>query len=68
MDEADPFVRALGDSVRRAIQAGKDHQIALKLYTERLEAELQTVDKLLVCSLTFPSLADVLLYRMLQTS
>ncbi|KAG1755990.1 hypothetical protein EDB19DRAFT_445855 [Suillus lakei] len=35
------------DTVREAVQANKDHQHALKVYTERLEAELQTVDKLL---------------------
>ncbi|KAG1874714.1 hypothetical protein DFJ58DRAFT_877886 [Suillus subalutaceus] len=35
------------EAVREAIQANKDHQHALKVYTERLEAELQTVDKLL---------------------
>ncbi|KAG2058951.1 hypothetical protein BDR06DRAFT_950204 [Suillus hirtellus] len=33
--------------VREAVLANKDHQHALKVYTERLEAELQTVDKLL---------------------
>ncbi|KAG1892762.1 Homeodomain-like protein [Suillus subluteus] len=35
------------EAVKEAIQANKDHQHALKVYTERLEAELQTVDKLL---------------------
>ncbi|OAX39173.1 hypothetical protein K503DRAFT_106227 [Rhizopogon vinicolor AM-OR11-026] len=35
------------ETVREAIRANKDHQHALKVYTERLEAELQTVDKLL---------------------
>ncbi|KAI5120495.1 hypothetical protein M0805_000080 [Coniferiporia weirii] len=30
-----------------AIQANKDHQYALRVYTERLEAELKTVDKLI---------------------
>lgn len=35
------------EAVREAVQANKDHQHALKVYTERLEAELQTVDKLL---------------------
>lgn len=33
---------------QKALQANKDHQYALKLYTERLEAELEAVDKLLV--------------------
>lgn len=36
------------ETVREAIRANKDHQHALKVYTERLEVELQTVDKLLV--------------------
>ncbi|KAG0702362.1 hypothetical protein DFH29DRAFT_505758 [Suillus ampliporus] len=35
------------ETVREAVQANRDHQHALKVYTERLEAELQTVDKLL---------------------
>jgi hypothetical protein len=39
------------DVVQGVIQANKDHQYALKVYTERLEAELATVDKLLVCFL-----------------
>ena len=34
---------------QKALQANKEHQYALKLYTERLEAELEAVDKLLVC-------------------
>ena len=33
---------------QKALQANKEHQYALKLYTERLEAELEAVDKLLV--------------------
>jgi hypothetical protein len=33
---------------QKAVAANKDHQYALKVYTERLESELQTVDKLLV--------------------
>jgi hypothetical protein len=50
MDQASPLLaHSLTDSAQRAIRASKDHQYALKLYTERLEAELQTVDKLLVC-------------------
>ena len=35
--------------VQPAVQANKDHQYALKVYTERLEAELEHLDKLLVC-------------------
>lgn len=33
---------------QRAMSANKDHQYALKVYTERLQSELETVDKLLV--------------------
>ena len=36
------------DLVQPAIQANKEHQYALKVYTERLEAELGHLDKLLV--------------------
>jgi hypothetical protein len=36
------------EAIQKALQANKDHQYALKVYTERLEAELATVDKLLV--------------------
>lgn len=35
------------------LQANKDHQYALRVYTERLESELATVDKLLVCLVHF---------------
>ena len=38
------------DLVQPAIQANKEHQYALKVYTERLETELEHLDKLLVCS------------------
>jgi hypothetical protein len=38
----------LKDIVQSAVQVNKDHQFALKVYTERLEAELEAVDKLLV--------------------
>ena len=38
----------LKDMVQSAVQLNKDHQFALKVYTERLEAELEAVDKLLV--------------------
>lgn len=37
-------------TVQKTLQANKDHQYALKVYTERLEAELRTIDKLLVRS------------------
>ncbi|KAF7981605.1 hypothetical protein HWV62_32668 [Athelia sp. TMB] len=33
--------------VQKTLQANKVHQYALKVYTERLEAELRTIDKLL---------------------
>jgi hypothetical protein len=39
----------LKDIAQSAVQLNKDHQYALKVYTERLEAELEAVDKLLVC-------------------
>ncbi|EPQ59573.1 hypothetical protein GLOTRDRAFT_34698 [Gloeophyllum trabeum ATCC 11539] len=35
------------DIAQKTLQANKDHQYALKVYTERLESELATVDKLL---------------------
>ncbi|KAH7916774.1 hypothetical protein BJ138DRAFT_1052189 [Hygrophoropsis aurantiaca] len=35
------------ETAQKTIQANKEHQHALKVYTERLEAELATVDKLL---------------------
>ena len=38
----------LKDIVRSTVQVNKDHQFTLKVYTERLEAELGAVDKLLV--------------------
>lgn len=34
--------------VQNAVQANKDHQYALKVYTERLEAELENISRLLV--------------------
>ena len=34
---------------QKASQANKDHQYALKVYSERLESELEALDKLLVC-------------------
>ncbi|KIM83791.1 hypothetical protein PILCRDRAFT_818814 [Piloderma croceum F 1598] len=35
------------ETARKALQANKDHQYALKVYTERLEAELRAIDKML---------------------
>ena len=40
--------------VTDAIQANKDHQYALRVYTERLENELKTVDKLIVSRVCMP--------------
>ncbi|PIL36826.1 transcription factor [Ganoderma sinense ZZ0214-1] len=39
-----------GDLVQPAVQANKEHQYALKVYTERLEAELEHLDKLLAAT------------------
>jgi len=53
---------SITETARKALQANKDHQYALKVYTERLEAELRAIDKMLVRSiLTFViiSLANV---------
>jgi hypothetical protein len=36
------------DTIQSAVQLNKDHQYALNVYAERLEAELEAVDKLLV--------------------
>lgn len=38
----------LKDTIQSAVQLNKDHQYALNVYAERLEAELEAVDKLLV--------------------
>ena len=43
-----PPPEAARELAQKALQANKDHQYALKIYTERLEAELDAVDKLLV--------------------
>lgn len=40
---------SMKEVAQQALQANKDHQYALKVYTERLEAELKIIDKLLVC-------------------
>lgn len=39
---------SLRDELKKVAQANKDHQYALKVYTERLETELESVEKLLV--------------------
>ncbi|KAI0356567.1 hypothetical protein OH77DRAFT_1373697, partial [Trametes cingulata] len=39
--------RSAKELVQPAVQANKEHQYALKVYTERLEAELEHLDKLL---------------------
>ncbi|KAI1792838.1 hypothetical protein LXA43DRAFT_972192 [Ganoderma leucocontextum] len=38
------------DLVQPAVQANKEHQYALKVYTERLEAELEHLDRLLAAT------------------
>ena len=43
-------VSNLNEIAQKTLQANKDHQYALKVYTERLESELRIIDKLLVCS------------------
>ena len=43
----------MNQSIQAAIQTNKDHQYALKVYTERLEAELATAEKLLVVSFSY---------------
>ncbi|KAH7888000.1 Homeodomain-like protein [Phlebopus sp. FC_14] len=42
--QVSPSIREL---TQKAVQANKEHQRALKAYTEKLEAELDTVDKLM---------------------
>ena len=42
---------SMKEAAQKALQANKDHQYALKVYTERLEDELKTIDKMLVCRL-----------------
>ena len=39
------------DLVSAAVQANKEHQYALKVYTDRLETELKHLDKLLVSAI-----------------
>ena len=38
----------LKDTLQSAVLLNKEHQYALNVYTERLETELEAVDKLLV--------------------
>lgn len=38
----------LKDTLQSAVQLNKEHQYALNVYTERLEIELEAVDKLIV--------------------
>lgn len=37
-------------SIHKALQANKDHQYALRIYSERIDAELESLNKLLVRS------------------
>lgn len=46
MDSTSP-----GEIARNALQANKDHQYALQIYAERLESELENVNKLIVCTM-----------------
>lgn len=43
-----PAPTTVKELTQDTLQANKDHQYALKVYTERLEADLEAVDKLLV--------------------
>lgn len=49
--------------VQPAVQANKEHQYALKVYTERLETELEHLDKLLVSTRLTTPLASTLINR-----
>lgn len=40
-------------AIAAALKANKEHQYALKEYTERLEVELKTVDKMIVSSMFY---------------
>lgn len=51
---AAPTPEVIKELAQRALQSNKDHQYALRVYTERLEAELEVVDKLLVSRPTMP--------------
>jgi hypothetical protein len=53
MIETTEDASSITETARKALQANKDHQYALKVYTERLEAELRAIDKMLVRSMTF---------------
>ncbi|THH09066.1 hypothetical protein EW145_g2292 [Phellinidium pouzarii] len=46
-------------AVDSALQANKDHQYSLKVYTERIEAELKAVDKLIAAIESDDELDDV---------
>lgn len=51
---------------QKVLQNNKDHQYALKVYTERLEAELQTVDKFLVRFVSLRVFSSAHIHRHLQ--
>jgi hypothetical protein len=55
----------LKDILQSAVQLNKDHQYALNVYTERLETELEAVDKLLV---RFLHLNEVIIIQPFQTA
>ena len=46
--EATDAAMAEKELVAKAIQANRDHQHALQLYAERLEAELNAADRMIV--------------------
>ena len=48
MSSAAPILTTVKELTQEVLQTNKDHQYALKVYTERLEAELEAVDRLLV--------------------
>lgn len=62
------FAHNMKEAAQGAIQANKDHQYSLKVYTERLEAELETVAKLLVSLIQLATRLHIhVSHRQLQT-
>jgi hypothetical protein len=47
------------DTLQSAVQLNKEHQYALNVYTERLEIELEAVDKLIVHFLILDDVAII---------
>lgn len=48
MDDSPVGDPPIGDLIQAVLQANRGHQSALRAHVERLEAELQGLDKLLV--------------------